>query len=67
MHASDPSPPPTAAARAPRRGPRGRQRQRAEAAGDVARQLGPGNRKLLEDAIALQSRVIEAIAGAARP
>ncbi|WP_207539876.1 hypothetical protein [Sabulicella rubraurantiaca] len=42
-------------------------REHAERMTRALEALGEENRKLLEDAIALQSRVIEAIAGAARP
>ncbi|MCW8085291.1 hypothetical protein [Sabulicella glaciei] len=42
-------------------------REHAERMTRALEALGEENRRLLEDAIALQSRVIEAIAGAARP
>jgi len=42
-------------------------RARAEEAAQALRTLATENRRLLERAIDLQSRVIEAIAGAARP
>ncbi len=45
----------------------GEAREHAEALAGRIRDLTTENRRLLERAIALQSRVIEAIAGAARP
>lgn len=45
----------------------GDMRRHAEALAGSIRDLTAENRRLLERAIALQSRVIEAIAGAARP
>jgi len=47
--------------------PEGADRLRAEAIATGLRDLTSENRRLLERAIGLQSRVIEAIAGAARP
>ena len=67
MHASDAFAAATAAATRTQARAQGENRQRAERLAMSLGQLGQENRRLLEDAIALQSRVIEAIAGAARP
>lgn len=67
MHASDAFAAATAAATRMQARAGGEDRRRAEKLAMALSQLGRENRKLLEDAIALQSRVIEAIAGAARP
>jgi len=66
MQASDAFAAAAAAARTQARA-EGAERNRAEKLAIALGELGRENRKLLEDAIALQSRVIEAIAGAARP
>ncbi len=67
MQASDAFAAATAAATRARARAEGDTRQQAEKLAAALEALGKENRKLLEDAIALQSRVIEAIAGAARP
>lgn len=67
MQASDAFAAATAAATRGQARPQGAERGRAEKLAAALAELGQENRKLLEDAIALQSRVIEAIAGAARP
>lgn len=67
MQASDAFAAATAAATRTGARAEGAARGRAEQLARALSELGRENRKLLEDAIALQSRVIEAIAGAARP
>ncbi|MBY0335393.1 MAG: hypothetical protein K2X11_02200, partial [Acetobacteraceae bacterium] len=57
----------TAAAARLRARPEGALRAETERLASSLAQLGAENRRLLEEAIALQSRVIETIAGVARP
>ena len=67
MQASDAFAAATVAATRTQARAQGTERDRAEKLATALGELGRENRRLLEDAIALQSRVIEAIAGAARP